>query len=70
LIKYKKSIITLITSVLFKETSSEIAILIDEIITSHREKGKTFDQIAEWLNRKDTYLFVGRSSKEIIFIQS
>ena len=23
-----------------------------ETITAHREKGKTFDQIAEWLNKK------------------
>ena len=36
---------------------SEYQFFLYETITEHREKGKTFDQIAEWLNEKG-YLFV------------
>ena len=31
---------------------SEYQFFLYETITKHREKGKTFDQIAEWLNKK------------------
>ena len=31
-----------------------------ETITAHREKGKTFDQIAEWLNEKGYLLVRGK----------
>ena len=31
---------------------SQYQFFLYETITAHREKGKTFDQIAEWLNRK------------------
>ena len=31
---------------------SQYQFFLYETITAHRERGKTFDQIAEWLNRK------------------
>ena len=31
---------------------SQYQFFLYETITAHREKGKTFDQIAEWLNKK------------------
>ena len=31
---------------------SKFQFFLYETITAHREKGKTFDQIAEWLNKK------------------
>ena len=34
-----------------------------EIITEQREKGKTFDQIAEWLNKKGYLSFRGKKFK-------
>ena len=34
-----------------------------ETITAHREKGKTFDQIAEWLNKKGYLSVRGRKFK-------
>ena len=34
-----------------------------ETITAHREKGKTFDQIAEWLNKKGYLSVRGKKFK-------
>ena len=34
-----------------------------EKITAHREKGKTFDQIAEWLNKKGYLSVRGKKFK-------
>ena len=50
--------------------NSEYQFFLYETITSQRENGKTFDQIAEWLNEKGIYPFTEKSSKVIMCIQS
>ena len=43
--------------------NSEYQFLLYETITSQREKGKTFDQIAEWLNKKGYLSVRGKKFK-------
>ena len=43
--------------------NSEYQFLLYETITSQREKGKTFDQIAEWLNKKGFLSVRGKKLK-------
>ena len=50
--------------------NSEYQFFLYETITEQREKGKTFDQIAEWLNKKGNLSVRERSSKVIMSIQS
>ena len=42
---------------------SQYQFFIYETITEQREKGKTFDQIAEWLNKKGYLSVRGKKSK-------
>ena len=42
---------------------SEYQFFLYETITANREKGKTFDQIAEWLNEKEYLSVRGRKFK-------
>ena len=42
---------------------SEYQVFLYETITAHREKGKTFDQIAEWLNEKGYLSVRGKKFK-------
>ena len=42
---------------------SEYQFFLYETITAHREKGKTFDQIAEWLNKKGYLSVRGKKFK-------
>ena len=42
---------------------SQYQFFLYEIITAHREKGKTFDQIAEWLNEKGYLSVRGKKFK-------
>ena len=48
---------------------SQYQFFLYETIIANRERGKTFDQIAEWLNGKVIYLFVERSSEVLMFTQ-
>ena len=41
----------------------EIRIYLYETITAHRQKGKSFDQIAEWLNKKGYLSVRGKKFK-------
>ena len=42
---------------------SQYEFFLYETITAHREKGKTFDQIAEWLNKKGYLSVRGKKFK-------
>ena len=42
---------------------SEYQFFLSETITAHREKGKTFDQIANWLNKKGYLSVRGKKFK-------
>ena len=42
---------------------SQYQFFLYETITAHREKGKTFDQIAEWLNKKGYLSVRGKKFK-------
>ena len=42
---------------------SDYQFFLYETITAHREKGKTFDQIAEWLNKKGYLSVRGKKFK-------
>jgi len=42
---------------------SQYQFFLCETITAHREKGKTFDQIAEWLDNKGYLSFRGKKFK-------
>ena len=42
---------------------SEYQFFLYETITEHREKGKTFDQIADWLNKKGYLSVRGKKFK-------
>ena len=42
---------------------SQYQFFLYETITAHREKGKTFDQIAEWLNKKGYLSVRGKKLK-------
>ena len=42
---------------------SEYQFFLYETMTAHREKGKTFDQIAEWLNKKGYLSVRGKKFK-------
>ena len=42
---------------------SQYQFFLYETITAHREKGKTFDQIAEWLNKKGYLSVRGKQFK-------
>ena len=42
---------------------SQYQFFLYETITAHREKGKTFDQIAEWLNKKGYLSVRGKNFK-------
>ena len=42
---------------------SQYQLFLYETITAHREKGKTFDQIAEWLNEKGYLSVRGKKFK-------
>ena len=48
---------------LFGNHYSAYQLFLYETITSHREKGKTFDQIAEWLNKKGYLSVRGKKFK-------
>ena len=43
--------------------NSEYQFFLYETITEHRDKGKTFDQIAEWLNKKGYLSVRGKKFK-------
>ena len=47
---------------------SEYQFFLYETIIEQREKDKTFNQIAEWLNEKGIYLSVEKSSEVPMFI--
>ena len=42
---------------------SQYQFFLYETITAHREKGKTFDPITEWLNKKGYLSFCGKKFK-------
>ena len=48
---------------------SQYQFFLYETITERREKGKTFDQIAEWLNKKGYLSVHENNSKAIMFTQ-
>ena len=55
--------ITFHSPTLFGNHYSAYQLFLYELITEHREKGKTFDQIAEWLNKKGYLSVRGKKFK-------
>ena len=48
---------------LFGNHYAAYQLFLDETITKQRDKGKTFDQIADWLNKKDYLSVRGKKFK-------
>ena len=55
---------------LFGNHYSEYQFFLYKTIIEHREKGMTFDAIAEWLNKEEYLTVRGSSSGALMFIQS